>query len=177
MTPGCAPFRRLMEIEAAGELTRRQFARLDQHRERCAECADLARAADPLRLFRRLAGDRREPEFWTGMNRGLRAALREEGRLSPSESFRLLRPIYRVAAAAVLVLTAGILALVLAPDLQPPLPADVGIGQVLGPTAETLDPTVELIRSPEATVYEMKVFGEGDRVTELVMIFDEGIEL
>ena len=43
--------------------------------------------------------------------------------------------------------------------------------------SEVMPPTVEFIQSEDATVYEMTVFGEDDQVIQVVMIFDDGIEL
>ena len=40
-----------------------------------------------------------------------------------------------------------------------------------------LHPTVESIESPGARIYEVKLFGENERVTEVVMIVDQGIDL
>ena len=78
-----------------------------------------------------------------------------------------------------LVLVVGVLTLILSPQLPGPAAPEVGIGQVQvsGAAGDVTLPTVESIRSEDATVYEMKVFGEGDQVTQLVMIFDEGIDL
>jgi hypothetical protein len=181
MRADCSEFRRLHRREVAGELSGRDFRRLDRHRAACAGCAELARQEDPLALFRPLAADRRDEAFWVGLNEAIRAGIREEGRLGPGETLRLLRPAYRVALAAVLVVIVGALALVLPPALEGPGGGEAtGAPEVLftgsAPGAVTL-PTVESIRSPEATVYEMKVFGEGEQVAELVMIFDEGIDL
>ncbi len=177
MNTACRPFQKLLDLEASAGLSAREFAQLDRHRESCPECAERFRTADSLHLFQRLADDSRKPEFWSGWDLGLRTAMQEEGRLSLAESFRLLRPVYRVGMAAVVVLVAGVVALIVPPVLDVPAPAEIRLGAIAAPGGQTLEPTVEMIRSPKATVYEMKVFGDGDQVTQLVMIFDEGIEL
>lgn len=177
MNAACEGFRKLHERDASGELTARQFARLDRHREACPACLALARGADPLQVFQALARESRDEGFWTGTNRALRAGIREEGRLGPAESLLLLRPAYRVALAAMLVLALGLVAGVLSPSLEVPTeepPAAVVTGMAAG---EVMVPTVESIQSENATVYEMKVFGEDDQVIQVVMIFDDGIDL
>ncbi len=172
MTKACERFRKLHELEAAGELTARQFVRLDRHREACPSCLTLAQHADPLRLFQALAQESRDDAFWAGSNRALRAGIAEEGRPG-----LLLRPAYRVALAAVLVLALGWMAGVLAPSLEVP-PAQPPAVMVTGVApGEVMLPTVESIRSESATVYEMKVFGEQDQVIQVVIIFDDGIDL
>lgn len=174
MNAACERFRKLHELEAAGELTARQFVRLDRHREACPSCLTLAQHADPLRLFQALAQERRDDEFWMGLNRSLRAGIAEE-RLQPPQG--LLLPAYRVALAAVLVLGLGLMAVVLSPSLEAP-PADPPAVLVTDVApGEVRLPTVEFIQSEAATVYEMTVFGENDRVIQVVMIFDDGIEL
>ena len=42
---------------------------------------------------------------------------------------------------------------------------------------ELMLPTVESIQSEDATLFEMKVFGEQDQVIQVVMILDDGIDL
>jgi hypothetical protein len=181
----CDEFRKLQALEIADELTARQFARLDRHRAACPGCAAEARRDEPLELFQALAGETRDESFWSGFQQSLHAGMQEEGRLGPSESLLLLRPAYRVALAAVLVLGLGLMAGLLAPDLEPQAPADGLPGDALAARMFPMDsagdeimlPTVESIESDEAMVYEMKVFGENDEVTQLVMIFDEEIDL
>ena len=176
MNAACEGFRKLHELEAAGELTARQFVRLDRHREACPSCLTLAQHADPLRLFQPLAQESRDDSFWTGLNPALRAGIREEGRLGPAQGL-LLRPEYRVALVAVLVLALGLVAGVLSPSLEVP-PAEPPAVAVTGVApGEVMLPTVEFIQSEDATVYEMKVFGEDDQVIQVVMILDDGIDL
>jgi len=177
MSAVCEGFRELHELETSGELTRRQFVRLDRHREACLSCQAQSQQTEPLRLFQVLAQDGRDDGFWLGTNRALRAGISQEGRLGPSESLMLLRPVYRVALAAVLVLALGVVAMTLSPSLElapPESPALVVMGTA--PEEVTL-PTVESIQSEDARIYEMKVFGEEEQVIQVVMIFDDGIEL
>lgn len=182
MSRACAGFERLMRLEASGNLTARQFARLDRHREACAACSARLAEQDPLDLFHRLVEAAPAAEWRAGMWEGIRAGIQEEGRLELGESFRLLRPAYQVGLAAVLALAVGLVALWAPPVVRSPGPTREVSGRMQrtglpGDSAEVPLPTVESISSPGARIYEMKVFGEGDRVSELVLIFDESIDL
>ena len=107
------------------------------------------------------------------MHGALRAGL-EDGRREPG---LLLRPAYRVALAAVLVLALGLVAGVLSPSLEAP-PAERPEAVVMGGApGEVMLPTVESIQSEDATLYEMKVFGLDDLVILVVMILVDGIDL
>lgn len=177
MSSACEEFRKLYELEVSDALTARQFVRLDRHRDACPACRELAQQTEPLRLFQVLAQDSRDDGFWMGTNRALRTGISEEGRLGPGESLLLLRPVYRVALAAVLVLALGLLAAVLSPSLELPTPEPSALMVMGMAPGEVMLPTVEFIQSENARVYEMKVFGEQDQVIQVVMILDDGIDL
>ena len=53
---------------------------------------------------------------------------------------------------------------------------DLGPVDVPGPPV-TQAPTVEFLRSPDARMVDLRVFEEDEEVMELVLIFDEGIDL
>jgi hypothetical protein len=168
MRTSCREFRRQM-LEAH-PLEAGEFARFDDHRESCAECATAFRAVDPLGLFSALAEDRPSPEIAAALEAGLREGIARADR-------RSRRTAVGLGVAAALVLMAGVTALGILPGPEAGSSREVGGPATLEPMAQIQAPTVESIDSPDARVYEMKVFGEGDRVTQLVLIFDEGIEL
>jgi hypothetical protein len=177
MTPAtrCAAFEALAEREARGEISAREFAALDEHRETCSRCAAAMRRTDPLAAFRVLAAEERPAASWAGLWEGVRAGIHAEGSLGLAEGLRLVRPSSRVAAAAVLVVGLGIAALAV-PRLAPStVPVATVPDHPVVPAV--LHPTVESIESPGARIYEVKLFGENERVTEVVMIVDQGMEL
>jgi anti-sigma factor RsiW len=177
MTPviDCAAFRSLAKREAKGQVSAREFAALDRHRERCARCAAAMRQDDSLAAFRALAAEERPAAAWAGLWEGVRAGIRAEGSLGLGEGLRLLSPTSRVAAAALLVVGLAVAALAV-PRLKPQLPP-VAAAPDRPVLPAVLHPTVESIQSPGARIYEVKLFGENERVTEVVMIVDQGIEL
>ena len=165
----CQEFRDLLDREGAGDLTGAEFERLEQHREGCDPCAAIQSAADPLAMFATLA--ERQPESWPGLWEGIR----DEVQRTPGWS--RLHPAYGLAAAAALVLALGLAALL---GTGPPgapgsrsAPVLVALPFASAPTVAT----VEHIVSPSARIYDMQVIDAENRVTELVMIFDEGIDL
>jgi hypothetical protein len=172
----CRRFAALAEREASGLATRREFRSLDRHRDACAACAARLREAGPLAAFAALAAAGREPS--AGLWEGIRAGIHEEGRLGLAEGVALMRPSVRTALAAALFVALALLALA-APRLVPrPAPAPAPPERAAAPPApETRRPTVESIESPDARVYEVKVFGEGDRFTDVVLIVDRGVDL
>lgn len=171
----CAAFAPLARREARGEVTAREFDALDRHRESCEACAATMRSADPLVLFQRLAAGERPAVAWAGLWEGVRAGIRSEGSLGLGEGLRLVRPSARVAAAAVLVVGLAVAALAV-PRLTPETPPVAAVPD-LPVLPASLHPTVESIESPGARVYEVRLFGENERVTEVVMIVDQGIDL
>ncbi len=174
MTRSCDEFRRLRAREH--ELRAREFAELDRHVEGCPACSAHHRREDPLALFRAVAERPREPESWAGLWKGVRTAVEEAGRLGTP----LLRPAYSAALAALLILGAGLLAIGML-DLQaPPAPPVTATAEPFGadvPAATAPLPTVESIRSPGARIVDLSLIGEGERVTKLVLIVDEEINL
>ena len=177
MTPviDCAALGTLAKREARGEISAQEFAALDHHREACSRCAGAMHRTDPLAMFGRLSEEERPAAAWTGLWEGVRAGIRAEGSLGLREGLRLVRPSSRVAAAAVLVVGLAIAALAV-PRLAPQSPSEAAVpDRPVLPAA--LHPTVESIESPGARIYEVKLFGENERITEVVMIVDQGIEL
>ena len=165
----CDEFRDLLDREAAGDGTAAEFERLEQHREGCDACAVRRSAADPLAMFANLA--ERQPSSWPGLWEGIR----DEVETTPGWS--RLHPAYGLAAAAALVLALGLGALLGTGSLQTPGRWDAPVFVELPLASAPTVATVEHIVSPSARIYDMQVIDAENRVTELVMIFDEGIDL
>ena len=172
----CDEARRLMEREQDGRIDAGGFADLDRHLESCAGCSAQREQRDPLAMFRLLSSEVAEEGAWAGLWDGVRAGMQERGQLGLREGLYLPRPVYLVAMAAALVLGVGLVALVgLGPD--PDAGADLFSAGPLFPAGSPAVATVESIDSRGARVYEMNVVGDGKQVTQLVMIFDEEIDL
>jgi hypothetical protein len=155
-------------------------AAMAAHLAACRRCRGRA-AADPSRLFALLrqtspeAGPAWEP-FWAST--AVRAARRSRERRA--------RRAWAAASAAALVL-AGALWLLRggAPGVAPlgaahPVNArrlETPPEAAPGVVAASALPTLESIASPGARVVNFKIFGQEDKVTEVILIFDEGIDL
>lgn len=172
-SPSCQEFESAWTaLDAAEPLP----APLARHLAACERCRVRA-ASDPSRLFAVLRGVAPEPApawqpFWASVSAG--GAERERARRARRAW---------VAASAAALLVAGALWLMRPGLLGParrletaalPAPAPAGAGAVLPASAP---PTLEAITSPAARVVELKIFGEQDQVTEIILIIDEGIEL
>ena len=154
-------------------------APLAAHLESCPRCRERL-AADPSRLFALLRGRSPDPPpSWEEVRAALpaRPAARGGARLAPWT--------WAAASAAALALGLG-LWLGRPGRLEPELPrlesraADPGgtPGFAGGDAVPaSAPPTLESIVSPAARVVEFKFFGRQDQVTEVILIFDEGIEL
>jgi len=155
-------------------------AAMAAHLAACRRCRGRA-AADPSRLFALLrqtspeAGPAWEP-FWAAT--GERAARRSRER-------RARRAWAAVSAAALVLVGALWLLRGGVPGLTP-----LGAGHPVnarrletlpeaapGVVAASAPPTLESIASPGARVVNFKIFGREDKVTEVILIFDEGIDL
>lgn len=150
-------------------------APLARHLASCARCRALA-AEDPSRLFAALRGVSPEPApAWERMRGAIAAAP------AGAQIARRTRRAWGAAAAAAILL-AGALWL-LRPGLVGPRPG--AGGESPAPAGEEVEgvahaaslPTLESIASPGARVVDFKIFGERDEVTEVILIFDEGIDL
>lgn len=183
----CDAARDLLAREAGEGITAEEFARLDAHREACAACGAALRREDPLAAFASLRDRRPEPGLWLGFWDGIRTAIvdnvpvrddvpvRDEVPVRGETPARgLRRPALAVAAAAAWVLLLGAGAWLGMRELAAPSPS---VPAVVRLEAAPTVATVESIGSASARIYDMQVIDEDNRVTELVMIFDEGIDL
>jgi len=158
------------------------------HIHACAECRPKVLARDPLQLFAPLADQEQGEAFWAGFWPAVRADIHAER--ARGEGFRsfFARPSVAWATAAALLVVAG-LALARTWRLEPadlgrPTAAEIAAAdqwqRVLPDTGQIGAPalaSVEEVRSPSAQVLSMKVFGEDEAVTEVVLIVDAAIDL
>lgn len=158
------------------------------HIHACAGCRPKVLARDPLQLFAPLADQEQGEAFWAGFWPAVRADIHAER--ARGEGFRsfFARPSVAWATAAALLVVAG-LALARTWRLEPadlgrPTAAEIAAAdqwqRVLPDTGQIGAPalaSVEEVRSPSAQVLSMKVFGEDEAVTEVVLIVDAAIDL
>ncbi|MGD8376594.1 MAG: hypothetical protein PVF68_10685 [Acidobacteriota bacterium] len=171
----CDTARDLLAREAGEGITAAEFARLDAHREACAACAAALRGEDPLALFAALRDRRPVPGLWLGFWDGIRTAIADQAPVRGNAPVRgVRRPALAVAAAAAWVLLLGAGAWLGMREIAAPSPS---VPAVVRLEAAPTVATVESIGSASARIYDMRVIDEDNRVTELVMIFDEGIDL
>ncbi|MEE9219532.1 MAG: hypothetical protein V3U98_10755 [Acidobacteriota bacterium] len=153
------------------------------HLRGCARCRSNL-GPDPSRLFAVLRGTCPEPvPAWRALPE--EAVARRLQRLGQ----RRLRQAWALAGAAALLLAATLW--LLRPGAGEPLGEPPGhtVAEAVSPpgpepgpaAAEILHagalPTLESIASPAAQVVEFRIFGREDQVTEVILIFDEEIEL
>lgn len=150
------------------------------HIHACSACREQVLKRDPLQLFAPLADEERGEEFWAGFWPAVRADIHAAEAEATTWSARLLRPALAWGAAAAMFLVA-VLALLRPGPVEQERRNAFPAGLVNLPEAARTGgpslPTVEQVRSPSARVLSMKVFGEGEAVTELVLIVDEEIQL
>jgi hypothetical protein len=184
----CRRVRDYLDSYLQGQVPPPEARAMRLHFHACPDCQPLVLARDPVQLFSALSDEGRSEEFWVGFWPAVRAAIHAAEVEEGSWRARLFRPAYAWGAAAAMLLLA-VLAL-LGPWQAPSPPAQEapavlqaasdGWQEVLpsaGRIGEPSLPTVEEVRSPSAKVLSMKVFGEGEAVTEVVLIVDEGIQL
>lgn len=158
------------------------------HIHACAGCRPKVLARDPLQLFAPLSDQEQGEAFWAGFWPAIRADIHAEKARKEGLRSVFARPAVAWATAAALFIVAG-LALARTWMLDP---SDLGKGpraeisasdpwqQVLPDTGPIGDPalaSVEEVRSPSAQILSMKVFGEDEAVTEVVLIVDSAIDL
>lgn len=151
-----------------------------EHLRDCATCRSRL-ASDPSRLFAVLRGVSPEPvPAWTPLTHEA-----VEQRRQAQKALRRRRS-WALAAAAAVILAAALW--VLRPQPIPPggteadpVVAEAASGGGFLEEANVVHavapPTIESIASPAARVVEFKIFGQEDRVTKVILIFDAEIEL
>jgi hypothetical protein len=153
------------------------------HIHACADCHARVLARDPLQLFAPLSDEERGEEFWAGFWPAVRADIHALEARRRSWRDRVFRPAVAWAAAAGAVAVAALVVVARLggggpepagggegwPEALPVRPAVVAASPAV--------PSVEDVRSPTAKVLSVKVYGEGEAVTEVVLIVDERIEL
>jgi hypothetical protein len=187
----------LLRSLAEGELSEAEAAPLRRHLRSCASCRARLVERRPEALFTLLGGERPAPVDWESFGRRLRASLEAEGKLAAFPSRRWVRAA-SLAAAALLLAFLALLPLGLgdapgtgpvadlagAPPVLPadqePLPEDLvrildealRRHRALDPLGDP--PTVELVESSTAQVYDLGTSGSGMQV---VLIVDEELDL
>jgi len=142
---------------------------LARHLRECAGCRTHL-GSDPSRLFASLRGVAAEPApAWEGFWK------EAEARVLRAAQARRSRRAWSAAAAAVLLLI-GSVWLLRPGALAPPPDARLAAGPAAAGASTPL-PTLEAIASPGARVVDFKIFGHQDQFTEVILIFDEGIDL
>lgn len=141
-----------------------------EHLRGCDACLDHAMAVDPDNFFRAIGGGEMEPDggveaFASGVMAQIR--LRQtEG----SVARRLLIAPRRLAAAAAIIVAAGLSVLVY-DNAQKTAPLTVSAA--VRPVALATKPVVETYDSKDATIVEVPIEGKND--PQVVMIFDESL--
>jgi hypothetical protein len=167
-------------VDAGGALP----VELAEHLTVCPRCREFS-GSDPSRLFALLRGRSPEPapdweSFWERAQQKRRQDL----------AARRPRRGWVAAAACGIILGAVVWLLRPAGGRPPSVSVDAGSPAALsgaGPgaggelpavvPAVSAPPTLESIASPDARVVDFKIFGGEDQVTEVILIFDKGIEL
>ena len=144
-------------------------------------------------MFAPLADEERGGPFWEGFWPSVRAGLTEADSGDSGFLVWLRRPAFAWAAAAAIVVV-SVLAFTRPWEPGPstdsstraPQMADLQGGAeddlwplilASGPAGEPVLPTVQEVRSPSASILSMRVYGEDQAVTEVVLIVDEEMEL
>jgi len=184
----CERVRAYLDSYLEGQIPPPEARAMRLHIHACAACRPRVLERDPLQLLAPLADQERGEEFWAGFWPAVRAGIHAERARPSGLRARFARPALAWAAAAALILLAG---LALLRSLRPASEQPGGVmvadsaarepwQEVLpdsGPIGEPVLPTVEEVRSPSAQLLSMKVFGEDEAFTEVVLIVDEAIEL
>lgn len=177
----CAAVRALQDPYLGGGLAPALERRIDRHLVRCPDCWSRFEAADPSRLFRALEAPPLPDSFWVGFWPRVLEAIRPDRDAFP---FRIprLRPAALLAAGVLLaVLVAG--GWLLGPGRSGRRPEAARGGPAspsgpgsLRPAAHGL-PTIDSPSGPDARIYRFEVRANGDLPTEVILIFDERIDL
>ena len=184
----CGRIKAYLDSYLEGQVPPPEARAMRLHIHACASCRPMVLARDPLQILAPLADQEQGEEFWAGFWPAIRADIHAEKARREGLRSILARPAVAWAAAAALLLVAS-LALVRTWRLDP---ADLGRPAVAaspvqdewqhvlpdsGHIGEPVLASVEEVKSPSARIVSMKIFGEDEAVTEVVLIVDEAIDL
>jgi len=185
----CGRVRAFLDSYLQGQVPPPERRAMRLHIHACADCHARVVARDPLQLFAPLADEEREEAFWAGFWPAVRADIHAVEAESSSWRGRFLRPSLAWSAAALLLVAA--LALARTWRAAAVLPEAAGGAPIVrtvpegwhrvlpsrGSLGDPAPPALEDVRSPSAKVLSMKVYGQDQAVTEVVLIVDEEIRL
>jgi hypothetical protein len=163
-----------------GELTSREERKLDRHVAGCSDCRSWFGAADPIRIFRNLQSPARDGHFWADFWPRVRADIE-----APSATWWSLgwRPAAAIATGVLSVaILIGVWNLVRngstpveAPVAERPTSAAESPAMVRRTSAPP--PTVETYPSSDSRVFNFRLEEPAGPPTEVILIFDESIDL
>ena len=180
----CSETGKLQGEFLAGTLNRGDERRCDRHLDRCDDCRKRIAQVDPLRIFRQLessAHSAHDEKFWERFWTGIRAEIEKPSSRDTFWGFAR-HPVPALASAFMAVLLIGGWFLLSRPSLpeQPTRRAGSILRENQGSTvlkASTGLPTIDSLSSPNARVYNFLIEEAGEPPTEVILIFDESIDL
>lgn len=189
----CSDTGRLQGEYLAGTLSRGDERKCDRHLDRCDDCRKRFAQIDPLRIFRQLespahsanfanfANFANEEKFWARFWPGIRAEIEKPPSRATFWGFAR-RPVPAFAFAFMAVLLIGGWFLLSRPSLpeKPQRRAGSILREDHRPSvrnASTGLPTIDSLSSPNARVYNFLIEEAGEPPTEVILIFDESIDL
>ena len=178
----CSETGKLQGEYLAGTLNRGVERRCHRHLDRCDDCRKRFAQVDPLRIFRQLESSARDEKFWDQFWPGIRAEIEKPPSRSTFWGFAR-RPVPALASAfmAILLLIGGWFLLSRPFFLEQPAKR---AGSILRENqgsgvrkASTDPPTIDSLSFPDARVYNFLIEEAGESPTEVILIFDESIDL
>lgn len=177
----CERVRSISEPFLRGATTPRQDRRLERHLAECPACREWFGAADPIRIFDNLRPQARDDRFWSDFWPRVREGI-ETPAAAPGWWSLGWRPLAAVAAGvASVAIGVGLWSLFRTTKPEPiPLairPTAVqertaGVRPAAGPP-----PTVETYPSAKTRVFNFRLEEPSGPPTEVILIFDESIDL
>ncbi len=182
MSNACERIRTRKDRYLKGDLSPRWERRVDRHLVRCSECWERFQVDDPTLCFSRLESPARSEDFWRDWTSTLRAEIDRQARPSVVRGWRL-GWVYGLAVPAV-VLVAIVAVWLMSRDgsLREGAPriSERGIGRPSPGMVREAGfqlPTLEVPPSSAARVYSWKLEDLNEGTTEVILIFDESIDL
>lgn len=176
----CARARQSADRFFRGDTTSGEERKLNRHLTGCRGCRDWFETADPIRIFRGLETPSRGDRFWADFWPRVRADI--EATVAPAAWWSLG---WRPAAA----LATGILSVAILigawnlfrgdsqPDGVPMAARSAGRQEPPGLVRHTAMPTMESYPSAESRVFIFRLEEPSGPPTEVILIFDESIDL